>query len=249
MARKTNKTAHVLNLLSGNGAQKNTKPEPEPEETVLEKATPTVSNITMDTKNSEDAVSDLIHQQLLSAFMEEDALKPEEEPEAESIQESEADPIAAPEEIQAIHSEEASGIPLEEGSEFPVKESLEKTPEKTVEEAPAVISEESAESSNNIGEKEPEFVVLNVIEQIVRDKIIYFMRQFDVCTCERCLADTVALTLNGLKPKYLVTPPAAVSPLISFYTNKYISDITVEATKACMTVKENPRHQKTDETP
>ena len=76
MARKTNKTAHVLNLLSGNGAQKNTKPEPEPEETVLEKATPTVSNITMDTKNSEDAVSDLIHQQLLSAFMEEDASNP-----------------------------------------------------------------------------------------------------------------------------------------------------------------------------
>ena len=114
MARKTNKTAHVLNLLSGNAAQKNTKPEPEPEETVLEKATPTVSNITMDTKNSEDAVSDLIHQQLLSAFM-------EETPQTRRRTGSRIDtgikqiPLQRPNEIQAIHSERASGIPSRRG--------------------------------------------------------------------------------------------------------------------------------------
>ena len=76
----------------------------------------------------------------------------------------------------------------------------------------------------------------------MEDKIIYFMRQFDVCTCDRCVNDTIALTLNGLLPKYLVTTPAAVDPLLSYYTNRLISDVTVEATKACMIVKENPRH-------
>lgn len=91
-------------------------------------------------------------------------------------------------------------------------------------------------------EPEPEFAAVNVMERIVHDKIIYFMRQFDVCTCDRCKADVVALTLNGLMPKYIVTMPAAVDPLISYYTNRLISDVTVEATKACMTVKENPRH-------
>ena len=91
-------------------------------------------------------------------------------------------------------------------------------------------------------EPEPEFAYLNVMERIVEDKIIYFMRQFDVCTCARCKADTVALTMNGLMPKYIVTTPAAVDPLLSYYTNRLISDVTVEATKACMTIKENPRH-------
>lgn len=91
-------------------------------------------------------------------------------------------------------------------------------------------------------EPEPEFAYLNVMERIVEDKIIYFMRQFDVCTCDRCKADTIALTMNGLMPKYIVTTPAAVDPLLSYYTNRLISDVTVEATKACMVVKENPRH-------
>jgi competence protein ComFB len=91
-------------------------------------------------------------------------------------------------------------------------------------------------------EPEPDFVYVNIMESIVKDKIIYFMRQFDVCTCERCVADTIALTMNGLMPRYIVTSPAAVDPLISFYTNKLISDVTVEATKACIVVKDNPRH-------
>ncbi len=68
------------------------------------------------------------------------------------------------------------------------------------------------------------------------------MRQFDVCTCDRCVNDTIALTMNGLLPKYIVTTPAAVDPLMSYYTNRLISDVTVEATKACMIVKDNPRH-------
>lgn len=91
-------------------------------------------------------------------------------------------------------------------------------------------------------EPEPDFVYLNIMEEIVKDKIIYFMRQFDVCTCPRCKADTIALTMNGLLPKYIVTTPAAVDPLVSYYTNRLISDVTVEATKACMTIKDNPRH-------
>ncbi len=113
-------------------------------------------------------------------------------------------------------------------------------------ETEAVPEQEQAEVSvpeaNTVPEPEPDFVYLNVMEEIVKDKIIYFMRQFDLCTCERCKADTIALTMNGLMPKYIVTTPAAVAPLISYYTNRLIPDVTVEAIKACMTVKDNPRH-------
>lgn len=96
--------------------------------------------------------------------------------------------------------------------------------------------------AEEIPEPEEDFAAVNVMEHIVNDKIIYFMRQFDVCTCSRCKADVIALTLNGLRPKYIVTMKAAVDPLLSYYTNRLISDVTVEATKACITVKDNPRH-------
>lgn len=103
-------------------------------------------------------------------------------------------------------------------------------------------AEVSVPEAKTVPEPEPDFVYLNVMEEIVKDKIIYFMRQFDLCTCERCKADTIALTMNGLMPKYIVTTPAAVAPLVSYYTNRLIPDVTVEAIKACMTVKDNPRH-------
>ena len=89
---------------------------------------------------------------------------------------------------------------------------------------------------------EPDFVHVNVMERIVKEKIDYFMDQFEVCKCDRCRADSIALTLTGLQPRYIVTAPAAVDPLMSFFTNKYTADVIVEATKACMIVKEKPRH-------
>lgn len=234
MAKKTNKTAHVLNLLSGSTGQKTAKNEPVPEEKEKEKEkiSPVVSNVKMDSSGKEDAVSDIIHQQLLSEFMETEST-----PEVEIIPDIE--PVPEPEPVLAIPEPE----PLPEEEVAPIDD--------LATEAPIVETEKVSEpevDETPVAEKEPEFIVLNIIEQIVRDKIIYFMRQFEVCTCDRCIADTVALTLNGLKPKYIVTSPAAAAPLISFYTNKYISDITVEATKACMVIKENPRHTKTDET-
>ena len=135
------------------------------------------------------------------------------------IDTTEADPVAEQIQENLLHE-------LEKAAE-PVPEPLaEPAPEPTAEAVP-----------------EPEFVQVNIMEEIVRDKIIYFMRQFDCCTCDRCIADAIALTLNGLMPKYIVTDPAAKDPLISFYTNRLIPDITVEATKACMIIKENPRHK------
>ena len=147
----------------------------------------------------------------------------------------------------------------EEAAQEDMTSQIEETPQKEApqEEAPQEqvtqkeVTSQAAEPVQEapqeiVPEEEPQeesdFVVVNLMERIVRDKIIYFMRQFDVCTCDRCIADTTALTLNGLAPKYIVTMPAAVDPLLSLYTNKFISDITVEATKACIIIKENPRH-------
>lgn len=170
-------------------------------------------------------------------------IKPE--PVAETTAEPEPESVPTPE-----PAAEAKPEPVPETTAEPKPESI-PTPEPTAKAKPEPVAEttavpepapEPAAAPEPEPEPEPDFVYLNVMEEIVKDKIIYFMRQFDVCTCERCKADTIALTMNGLLPKYIVTTPAAVDPLVSYYTNRLISDVTVEATKACMTVKDNPRH-------
>lgn len=224
MARKSNKTAHVLNLIAGHDAPKDNTDTTE--ETVAAESTDKASasaaparaeaaqapapapapsqNIAVIDTTEEDPISDLIQQKLSQELEEHLPVEPEPEP----IE------MTDPELPPPIEREEPEPEPEPEAETEPEPEP----------------------------EPEPDFVRWNVMERIVEDKIIYFMRQFDVCTCERCVNDTIALTLNGLLPKYLVTTPAAVDPLLSYYTNRLISDVTVEATKACMIVKENPRH-------
>lgn len=238
MARKTNKTAHVLNLLSGNTSQKSNKPDETTE--VQEEKTPAVSTVKMDSTDKEDPVSDIIHQKLLtelSDLIEEDTPEPVTfNPELTIEKEEPPTPISEltitdeeeEEDNKEITKEEEASTPPATLAEEKEPDAVSLTSEPVVEELPP--------------EKEPDFVLVNLMEEIVKDKIIYYMRQFEVCTCDRCIADTIALTLNGLQPKYMVTSPAAIPPLVSFYTNKYISDITVEATKACQVIKEHPRH-------
>lgn len=197
MAKKSSKTTHVLNLLSGHDTKK------EPEIVQPQSAeTPAVSIIDTTEK---DPVAEQIQENLLHELEKETEAVPETKPESE---------IEATPEVQQAEA----------------------TPE--IQQAPQPEATQQAEAA-----PEPEFVHVNIMEEIVRDKIIYFMRQFDCCTCDRCIADAIALTLNGLMPKYIVTDPAAKDPLISLYTNRFIPDVTVEATKACMIIKENPRHK------
>lgn len=226
MARKSNKTAHVLNLLSGH----DTKKEPEKElETDVKKDADPISEQDSQPKDAQQPHPDPEPTEKIP----QGKISVPDSPSVSIIDQTEKDPVA--EQIQANLFQEFQKE-HDMNPEESQKESWEKEPE-----AEPVAEPESTIVSEP--EPEPEFVRINVMERIVSDKIIYFMRQFECCTCEKCIADTIALTLNGLPPKYIVTEPAAEAPLLSFYTNHFISEITVEATKACMTVKENPRHK------
>lgn len=293
MARKSNKTAHVLNLIAGHDAAKdtadasnttaadNTAASSESGHTPTSQThvAPAAQNISVIDTTEEDPVADLIQQNLSQEFS---APEPEAEPvsasvpvyepefssTAESIHkpdtlsgpEPSSEPVyvpeaAAPEPVYTDESTNASKVAPEVSSanaSIPVSEpepaaapssELNSGSEDISEPETAFTPETTPETTvASAPEPEPDFVRLNVMEGIVKDKIIYFMRQFDVCTCERCVNDTIALTMNGLLPKYIVTTPAAVDPLMSYYTNRLISDVTVEATKACIIVKDNPRH-------
>lgn len=248
MARKSNKTAHVLNLIAGHEASKdnteNTEETTSEESTDKAAAAParaeasapapvssSPQNISVIDTTEEDPISDLIQQKLSREL--EEHLPAEPDPGPVIMIDPDLPPtIEEPEPEPEPVSDAASDEPAAPETEAPADSQAE----------PARTPETTLSSQTTDPEPEPEFVRWNVMERIVEDKIIYFMRQFDVCTCDRCVNDTIALTLNGLLPKYLVTTPAAVDPLLSYYTNRLISDVTVEATKACMIVKENPRH-------
>ncbi len=90
-------------------------------------------------------------------------------------------------------------------------------------------------------------VFFNMMEKIVRDKAPEYMEKFGVCNCTRCTADTIALALSKLPPKYVVVEETAVSPLLSFYEDHYAGQIIVEITKACIAVNGNPRHKRETE--
>mgnify|MGYP002510111675 CR=1 FL=1 len=251
MARKSNKTAHVLNLLSGHEEEQETSGSAETAEAeaaARPAARPEapMQNISVIDTTEEDPLTALIHSKLSDGLEAQEAAKQgteagspsgsgapakdEETAFVETAPEEDASPAPTPNEEAPVET-----APTEDASSAPAPKE-----EAPVETAP--VETTPAESALPAAAPEPDFVRLNIMERIVQDKIIYFMREFNVCTCDRCVSDAVALTLNGLAPKYAVVDRAAVAPLSDFYTNKFITEVTVEAMKACVVVKENPRH-------
>ena len=83
----------------------------------------------------------------------------------------------------------------------------------------------------------------NVMENIItRMDLKKSMEQYGVCRCSRCCADTKALILTRLPSKYVVVHEDSVAPMIGFYENKFKVRIFTEILKACLQVKEKPRH-------
>jgi len=87
--------------------------------------------------------------------------------------------------------------------------------------------------------------MVNVMEQILkRMNLKQYMKQYDVCMCSRCQADVMALILTRLPAKYVVVDESSTAPIIGFYESKFKVRILTEIIKACMDVKENPRHDR-----
>lgn len=87
--------------------------------------------------------------------------------------------------------------------------------------------------------------MVNVMEQILkRMNLKQYLKQYDVCMCSRCQADVMALFLTRLPAKYVVVDESSTAPIIGFYESKFKVRILTEIIKACMDVKENPRHDR-----
>lgn len=108
----------------------------------------------------------------------------------------------------------------------------------------AIKAAEEEAHKTKADQKKDEYVFLNVMETLVRERVDTYIEQFAACRCSRCKADIVALALTSLPSKYVVVSQNAATPLMNFYSQRYAGAITVEITKACTRVKEHPHHNR-----
>ena len=92
-------------------------------------------------------------------------------------------------------------------------------------------------------EPEPEFHIVNVMLDILKTKDVRgLIQKHGGCTCEKCIADVTALSLTQLPAKYVVLDKDKTSPMLGFYQSKFQSDIFVAMLKAVLEVKMHPHH-------
>ena len=230
MARKSSKTAHVMNLLAGDDSE-SSKSEaakeniaasltsemggPIKELTVLAQQasiqtqdgslTPSPISIIDMSSSAPDPVAELIKQRL--------------EEDEESCNEVTVDPPSPSEEDNKMEAQLSSEI-------------------HTQEDTPS----DQTDLTEIQDSKPLDYQYLNIMEYVVKSRAKEYMEKFDVCLCGRCISDVTALSLTHLPPKYIVVEAPSASPLLNYYSNRLSQQIIVELTKACAVVKENPHH-------
>lgn len=262
MARKTNKTDHVLGLLAGKNEE--TVSSEEKNKKTAEKKTDSGSvagsNVHVVAKKEEDdAIADTVKHLLEEELEAEEGGEPvlpeaiiDETEEAQAMEEAkeearrmaEEEALKVEEELKkAEEARKAAEEELKRAEE--VRKAAEEELKKAEEEAFKRAEEEALRAAEEL-EKEKaakdEYVFLNVMETLVREKVDTYMNQFGTCKCSRCKADITALALTSLPSKYVVVSRNAATPLMNFYSQRFAGAITVEITKACTKVKEHPHH-------
>jgi len=82
----------------------------------------------------------------------------------------------------------------------------------------------------------------NYTEEAVKAYMDRWFEEADVCHCEICRLDVMALMLNNLKPKYVVTDTGALFAQLDEFDPQNKIDFMTIMSQATETVKSGPRH-------
>ena len=237
MAKKTNKTSHVLNLITGSqppvASSGETQPpssasgETQQEGSAAEEPVRVPSaNVTVVDPREEGKLAEEIQKNLIQELEKEQTEEQAEQPREQEEQ-----------------SEEQTER-LEEQTEQP-NEQAEQTEEQTEQpktNAGTPVQKEPEQQEEQKQEDGPSYRVVNIMEEILTPELILdALKSNDTCTCSRCQADVKALMLTRLPPKYIVADNTAVPMLLTFYRNKFRVAVLSQSIRACMDVKERPR--------
>ena len=231
MAKKTNKTSHVLNLITGSqppvASSGETQPsssasgETQQEGSAAEEPVRVPSaNVTVVDPREERKLAEEIQKNLIQELEKEQTEEHAEQPREQEEQ-------------------------LEEQAEQPreQEEQSEEQSEQPKTNAGTPVQKEPEQQEEQKQEDGPSYRVVNIMEEILTPELILdALKSNGTCTCSRCQADVKALMLTRLPPKYIVADNTAVPMLLTFYRNKFRVAVLSQSMRACMEVKEHPRH-------
>ncbi len=92
-----------------------------------------------------------------------------------------------------------------------------------------------------IKEEKNEVILYNVTEKLVLNKLDATLKKMNCCKCDHCKEDIVAISLNILKPMYIVATKEEIKQKI-YELKELGSEITTEIIKAVLIVRKKPRH-------
>lgn len=237
MAKKTNKTSHVLNLITGSqppvASSGETQPsssasgETQQEGSAAEEPVRVPSaNVTVVDPREEGKLAEEIQKNLIQELEKEQTEEQAEQPGEQEEQ-----------------SEEQTEEQSEEQSEEQTEEQTEEQIEQPKTNAGTPVQKEPEQQEEQKQEDGPSYRVVNIMEEILTPELILdALKSNDTCTCSRCQADVKALMLTRLPPKYIVADNTTVPMLLTFYRNKFRVAVLSQSMRACMEVKEHPHH-------
>ncbi len=227
---KSNKTAHVLNLLTapetegGNVAVQTPEADAAPRETPPAPPQALVPPILEVARSNDEQLSEQIR-----SALEEELL-------------ADANESAAPEAAEEDVDIEAPVPPAE-----PEEPAEEPTPPAPVQKTPLPVEKAPAAPPRSALADTPtkdDVSYFNVMQALVEEKAPRYIQMFGLCSCPRCVADVKALTLNNLQPKYVTMRHADRIPMLTVYESRYSASVFSQLTHACKTVMDSPRHDK-----
>ncbi|MDD4504572.1 MAG: late competence development ComFB family protein [Clostridiaceae bacterium] len=82
----------------------------------------------------------------------------------------------------------------------------------------------------------------NYMEEVVSKKTDEILKLMHICKCDKCKLDIMALTLNGLPAKYVVSEQGQLYAKLSELEQQFDIDIETAIIKAAVFVSKNPKH-------
>ena len=221
MAKKTNKTSHVLNLITGSQPPVASSGETQPS-----------AQASGETQQKGSADEEPVRVPSANVTV----VDPREERKlAEEIQKN------LIQELEKEQTEEQAEQPGEQEEQS--EEQSEEQTEQPKTNAGTPVQKEPEQQEEQKQEDGPSYRVVNIMEEILTPELILdALKSNDTCTCSRCQADVKALMLTRLPPKYIVADNTTVPMLLTFYRNKFRVAVLSQSIRACMEVKEHPRH-------
>ena len=238
MAKKTNKTSHVLNLITGSQPPVAPSGETQQEGSAAEEPVRVPSaNVTVVDPREEGKLAEEIQKNLIRELEKEQAEQPQEQSEQPQEQAEQPQEQSEQPQEQAEQPQEQAGQPQEQ-AEQPQEQA-----EQPQANAGVAVQEKQEEPEQKNQQKRLSYRVVNVMEEILTPELILdALKSNDTCTCSRCQADVKALMLTRLPPKYIVADNTAVPMMLTYYCNKFRVAVLSQSIRACMKVKEHPRH-------